>query len=620
MAFRQRLLALVASITNHGAQDVESCTADKHEEGFCSVISPECTLILANSTIPNAGLGIFTTTPLPPDTPVGYGDVVIPLWDLDFHMGTTFYKNPFDDYVWDGRHLGMQADAVYEVTSDNLELEEATMDIGAFAVGLDAAVNCHLALDNVERRGVPSCEANVGGHRSRSHMSGSMTPYHNASTYTTHEIPAGGELFKHYGDHWFTSRPWMFGEDLPLQDDYISAERMVHQLQILVKGLSKNQRQDFFETVLGKLPLRPQVLGAIPRDYISFKKVLKEGIRSLYQPAATRSLSELRTQGRCVDSIQPKSSTLPNAGRGAFATRFLPKDSTITGSPLLHLGSHRLADMYNWHLDEEGGRVRDTTHVARQQLFINYCMGHADSSILLCPYSSGVLYMNHNQSLANVRLQWAPNGTLSHDGAALELDPHELEMQGSQPRLAIDYIALKDIEAGEELLLDYGNEFEEALQEHQRQWIPHEESYLSAIEWNAMHETNSVLRTQHEQLANPYPSNLSIRCHPIVAYGFWNIEQNITETTNLWPLNEPGMPCDILSRTDHWNQHYTYRVLVHGVTQDFEKTRVERNMITFVDVPYSTDAHLSNSFRHHVGIPDELMPDAWRNDVAVKID
>lgn len=45
-------------------------------EGVCdSNICDECSLYLAPSTIPNAGLGIFTTKPLEAGTVVGNGDV-----------------------------------------------------------------------------------------------------------------------------------------------------------------------------------------------------------------------------------------------------------------------------------------------------------------------------------------------------------------------------------------------------------------------------------------------------------------------------------------------------------------------------------------------------------------
>ena len=35
--------------------------------------------------------------------------------------------------------------------------------------------------------------------------------------------------------------------------------------------------------------------------------------------------------------------------------------------------------------------------------------------------------------------------------------------------------------------------------------------------------------------------------------------------------------------------------------------------IQFVNKPYSSDVFLPNAFRHEMGIPDDMMPDAWKN-------
>ena len=38
-----------------------------------------------------------------------------------------------------------------------------------------------------------------------------------------------------------------------------------------------------------------------------------------------------------------------------------------------------------------------------------------------------------------------------------------------------------------------------------------------------------------------------------------------------------------------------------------------REAFMFVDLPYSRDIHQPWAFRHMMGIPDEIMPDIWRN-------
>jgi len=66
----------------------------------------ECDLYMAESTIPNAGLGIFSATERNPGDSVGYGDICIPILDLNNYHKKVW--NPFNDYVWAGEVMGMK--------------------------------------------------------------------------------------------------------------------------------------------------------------------------------------------------------------------------------------------------------------------------------------------------------------------------------------------------------------------------------------------------------------------------------------------------------------------------------------------------------------------------------
>ena len=70
--------------------------------------------------------------------------------------------------------------------------------VSSFLLGLDAAINCNLALINVDK---DEPQYDTGGlHRSRDPGAGAFTPYHNSTNEVTAHIPVGGELFKYYGD------------------------------------------------------------------------------------------------------------------------------------------------------------------------------------------------------------------------------------------------------------------------------------------------------------------------------------------------------------------------------------------------------------------------------------
>ena len=123
--------------------DQQRCTEDGDGNHQCvadnKVDTPLCSAYLAPSTIPGAGLGVFTGIELKAGDIVGYGDVIIPVVDFLYHMSSDFRFNPlhhFDplsNYVWDGREMGLQ----YETAFVNV-------GISSFAPGFNCAINCHL--------------------------------------------------------------------------------------------------------------------------------------------------------------------------------------------------------------------------------------------------------------------------------------------------------------------------------------------------------------------------------------------------------------------------------------------------------------------------------------------
>jgi len=85
-------------------------------------------------------------------------------------------------------------------------------------------VNCHLGLTNVEKA-MPQYET-YGLHRSTDPGAGAFTPYYSYETFTAHDIPKGGELFRWYGDRWLEQRTEILGY-IPLTKDYATAEEIV---------------------------------------------------------------------------------------------------------------------------------------------------------------------------------------------------------------------------------------------------------------------------------------------------------------------------------------------------------------------------------------------------------
>ena len=83
-------------------------------------------------------------------------------------------------------------------------MEVGTGDIEAICPGGDCIINCNLALINAGKSNPVHDYA--GLHRSKDPGAGAISPYHNGTTVVTRKIPAGGELFKFYGDNWYVKR------------------------------------------------------------------------------------------------------------------------------------------------------------------------------------------------------------------------------------------------------------------------------------------------------------------------------------------------------------------------------------------------------------------------------
>lgn len=456
-------------------------------------------------------------------------------------------------------------------------------------------------------------------HRALDPGAGSFTPYHNGTTSVIRDIPAGGELFKDYGEDWFDYRYHIFGE-IPFTDDYEDARDLLqsmfdlkglrqdpvllHDLYQFTRGISKEELFD--SRILNALP--PKI-----EDALEAVEPQKD-IGTILQKNFTRDVSYLSKFGKCIDHIVPKLSTIKQAGRGAFAVRDLPKGTTITASPLHHVPDKSFANMYDFYLAEDGKWMRVRDKIVGKQLMLNYCFSHPEATILLCPYGSQINYINHSRERANVRVQWAQNFLVGHNQSIIDHADLDFLRTTERPKLAFDYVATKDIAEGEEMFLDYGDDWIKAWNIHEASFkpVPNAENYTSAHQWEK-EMYNAAIRTAYEQSAEPYPENLEIRCHN----GLSNTHGRVDFE---WHMTDYGFPCRIKSRLAK-NETFIYTVdLVWQSGKDgkgrehlVEREGVPRKSIRFFDRVATTDLHLPNAFRHPIGIPDDILPEGWKN-------
>jgi SET domain len=386
-----------------------------------------------------------------------------------------------------------------------------------------------------------------------------------------------------------------------------------------------------------------RLVKALPKNLSDVPLAIELGTAkfSLVGHSDARSLDWLATHGRCIDNLQPGKSEIPQAGgHGAFATRRMKKGQVVAPIPVAQ-GLRKQMELYNV-ANPNNGNPDGRFVLVRHQLILNYAFGHPESSLLLFPYGPVVSYLNHNSTAYNAELKWSDLAT--HRSDWLEKSPNEIS-QIDELGLVLELVATRDIEAGEEVLIDYGSKWEAAWQDHVAHWRPPSNklvaSYVSAATLNARHEW---LRTRAELLLRPYPDNVQTIC--FVAGRVNDDEsQGMAGATDWVDLGErllshtkSAIPCQVWERViireggelkekeehvtmqEFWamdaserDTTVTYNVKVLRKDGNFFMKGLPRRAIQFFDKQYTSDQFLTNAFRHEMHLPDHLVPAVWRD-------
>jgi hypothetical protein len=259
------------------------------------------------------------------------------------------------------------------------------------------------------------------------------------------------------------------------------------------------------------------------------------------------------------------------------------------------------------------------------QLLKNYCFGHQNSSILLYPYSPVVNYINHDRENYNAELRWSelPN----HQSDWLNRTVDELVVL-DHAGLIMEFVATRDISPGEEILIDYGERWQQAWDEHVKSWKPDPsyKRYTPAWEFN---DYTLPVRTQSEQAIRPYPENVWSGCYlgPVdeeqagsIVDG--SLEYKWTYHSTMYHTTLDVTECQILERHKDYIAtadsirpvDETYKVKVRRHPQlAWIITDVPRRAIEFFDIQYTSDLKLPNAFRHEMDLPDHMFPAAWND-------
>jgi hypothetical protein len=461
----------------------------------------KCGLYLAESIIPGAGLGLFTTQSYKNGERLKVpADILIPFGadgeDDDAVMGA------LANYHWDSlveaHHLNQVNEGTYwcdfvsgfgSVANHDAHYENA------YHTARDADGPLY---DRVHR-------ANPG--------SDAYTPFHHLPADAMKDIKAGAELLISYGDNYFSHRDYGLYLGVPDESSYDKARFLMkkfiasHEAQTAAEAAAKEieidaaigmttvvkasaevrqdadavqQDQDNRQTqellkvkwdeLRSKADLRTQ--SALPQ-YV--EKVLQSNGTQFSLGEGTRPIEEIREHGQCVDKIRIESSAIFEAGRGGFANVAIEQGEVVSPFAVAQLNR-------TLQLSENRDNKPDA---ASERLLLNYCIGHPESTLLLYPYITITMLINHASPTSgpgkpkpNAKLQLS---TWKHaNQQAFEMTAHDITHLDFAVGVVYDLVATKEIAPGEEIYMDYGNAWQAAWDAHVESWRP----FVSELEDN----------------------------------------------------------------------------------------------------------------------------------------
>lgn len=612
------------------AAAVRAVAAEKPEVSK-HVSTSQCRLWLARSSTGTdfaPKLGLYTGVDLEPNESIGNSEIGIPLVDFveSWNRKSDVSNHVLDfleGFLWTAEFAGAKWEGNHSVTV-------AIPGIGVLA-------NFHSGTFNVDwdQSAVLLNEAVVFPAGKSNPSRGAITTFSNLTLVAKQPIKAGMELFANFGDIWDGNHTENVFQDKLTRWDYQDADRILDAILLFMKKydteMSPELKDDILEFIMGKVlgtaaGAHAKVIRSLIPAHPGKLQTVKDmgGTFAYRNPDLVKSQKWLEKHGTCMDNLEVKLSKNTDAGRGAFATRAMKKGTIISPMPMLHVSDKAVMDFYE--LIEQKGEngsyfEPDPSKPVKKQLALNYCFGHPESSMLLLPVGGIVSQINHSPE-PNARITWSKN---KHWGNAHEWHDATVQRCAEEERIGIvmEVYATKDISEGDEVTIDYGAEWSMAWEEHMKAFDPTKEWQLKAVDLKPLYKDHPY-KTTMELEADPYPQGVTTSCFILsetMTDGKPKVNSQGNERT-LWigPKEHKGYvgsafySCNILERSDDSDGDlFKYTVLVSVSGNTVEVVGVPHNAITFVDSPYSSDTFTPGAFRHWIGIPDVIFPQAWRD-------
>lgn len=577
----------------------------------------------------------------------------------------------FDNYWW-GR--GLPDHVVYEAALDSMD----------FQIGFGTMPDHHCVLDYLHTK-YPN-PPYIDSMANRFHEPGAGAfSYNRGREFTlSHSLEAGSEIFLNYG--WCSPRDKAPGwtEHAYGTEDFKQAAAIISRYEFL----NKKGNGDVMFDPSGNL-LLPAGTGKLVQELVPNSKHELDGLlaaaaaasagtsgsdykEELIRQVALNSLNRrtpewIKANGMCMDNLIARRSTLPFAGQGGFAQRTIRKGEMVAPAPLMQIIDKDALILYD---------KKKKKKPTGKQLLLNYCFGHPETVMLLCPNTNAVL-INHcsvrtkdcGPKGPNAYVRWASGWDPASD-MWRKMSLKQISKQSTRG-LSFEIIALRDISPGEEVFFDYGEEWERAWEKHIATWVPPlppaQKRWITAEEANADNDAPIL-----EDLISGNPRKRADHPYLFTGCQYWQTDMDkhknfkqeydwraLSDRKILYYYSDPGTqyavktsknknhrmyshhrdhsywPCTVIRRDDTDDDDddldgYYYTVRIHAAPWAESEhhrppwyennvprilTNYSRTQIHYFVKPYESDQHLPGVFRQPIGIPDDLLPSQWRNNV-----
>jgi hypothetical protein len=541
----------------------------------------------------------------------------------------------------------------------------------ALLPGLGLFAGCYMKKRNTKWNITNAYHASASD-RSSINDAGAETTFFNAQAVATNDIHIGSELFLGCGDDddddeeknaLLTSKEYKYMDQVvktmmqffakhdttllrPADDnnddeDNNTAQRRRHQQR--QQAIYDFFRHDVMKVAVDQDEVKAAKIDRLLPDRVDqLVDIIKAGgAKAYHNPSPPPPDTDwLNAHGMCLDHVTMRQSNI--AGRGVFTTRQLVRGSTIAPMPLIHLPNRAVFDMYENKNDDE-----TSTQPFHQQLMLNYCYAHAESTMIFCPAGPVVSALNHAK-VPNAKLVWS-NHDNDHDenenNRVNNWTPDDVftttnlwkaKQYKERIVLMLKLVALEDLPVGTEVTIDYGPAWEAAYQSHVESLAStttapplRHANHMNGLTVLSTNTTTTlpdtillkafVSKSQRKELLETAAAasgtttamaSSSLAWQPTGAY----------KHKNLVPVRS----IRAVMRDDDENNatdSYTVEVVLQPSNQGTATTTttttiltgVPREALVFVDAPMAGPQFQRQGFRHPLGFPDEIFPAAWRD-------